>query len=107
MSAIITAKVIPPSTLFGELLRRSRFAAYDPAILQTYSAPPLIPSAKIWVLKVPLSAAASRVYWPPTIRRYIEWNRADHQVKVVKAVEEMNTAPGIVPQLHGSLDSSK
>ncbi|PPQ86928.1 hypothetical protein CVT25_009815 [Psilocybe cyanescens] len=106
MSAITAAKsapkVIPPSSPFGELLRRSRFAAYDPAIRQTYSAPPSYAQRGNWGLKRPIANRSKR--GSIVLRKfeehaqYIEWDRADHQVKVVKAVEEMNTAPGIVPQ---------
>ncbi|KAH9484410.1 hypothetical protein JR316_0003891 [Psilocybe cubensis] len=106
MSAITASKcvpkVIPPSSPFGELLRRSRFASFDPAIRQTYSAPPSYTHRGNWGLKRPIANRSKR--GAIVLRnfeehaQYIEWDRADHQVKVIKSVEELNTTPGLVPQ---------
>ncbi|KIM48659.1 hypothetical protein M413DRAFT_437841 [Hebeloma cylindrosporum] len=93
----LPAKVLPPSSPFGELLRRSRFASYDPNIRQAYSAPPSYIHRGNWGLKRPIAhrnrdgAIVLKQYEEHA--HYIEWDRAEEQVKFIKQIEELNTRP--------------
>ncbi|KAF9557158.1 hypothetical protein CPC08DRAFT_710634 [Agrocybe pediades] len=93
-------RVIPPPSPFGELLRRSKFAAFDPEIRQTYTAPASYIHRGNWGLKRPI---ANRNRDTTIVLRkfeehaqYIEWDRADGQAKLIKRVEEQNIAPDLV-----------
>ncbi|KAF8969599.1 hypothetical protein BDZ97DRAFT_1794169 [Flammula alnicola] len=90
-------KVLPPSSPFGELLRRSHFASYDPQIRQTYSAPPSYIHRGNWGLKRPI---ANRNRHSHIVLRnfeehaqFIEWDKAAGQVDFVKRIEELNHQP--------------
>ncbi|KAH6895025.1 hypothetical protein BKA70DRAFT_1319294 [Coprinopsis sp. MPI-PUGE-AT-0042] len=89
--------VLPPASPFAELLRRSRFASYDPEIKQTYSAPPAYAQRGNWGLKRPISQRNKDAHI--TLRsyedhaQYIEWNNAGAEVRFVKQFEELNIAP--------------
>ena len=94
-------KVLQPASPFGELLRRSNFAAYDPAIRQTYAAPPSYVHRGNWGLKRPI---ANRVRHSAIVLRqfeehahYIEWDKAPAQVDFVRRVEALNIAPQLEP----------
>lgn len=94
-------KVLPPASPFGELLRRSNFAAYDPTIRQTYAAPPSYVHRGNWGLKRPI---ANRVRHSAIVLRqfeehahYIEWDKAPAQVDFVRRVEALNIAPQLEP----------
>ena len=93
----LPAKVLPPSSPFGELLRRSHFASYDPNIRQSYSAPPSFIHRGNWGLKRPIAhrtrdgAIVLKKYEEHA--HYIEWDRAEEQVKFIKQIEELNTRP--------------
>ncbi|KAJ7286440.1 hypothetical protein C8J57DRAFT_663941 [Mycena rebaudengoi] len=47
--------VIPPASLFAQLLRNSRFAAYDPQIRRTYYSPKQFAQRGYWGLKRPIA----------------------------------------------------
>jgi Mitochondrial ribosomal protein subunit len=89
--------VLPPASPFAELLRRSRFASYDPEIKQTYSAPPAYAQRGNWGLKRPISQRNKDAHI--TLKsyedhaQYIEWNNAGAEVRFVKQFEELNIAP--------------
>ncbi|KJA24314.1 hypothetical protein HYPSUDRAFT_200802 [Hypholoma sublateritium FD-334 SS-4] len=94
-------KVLQPASPFGELLRRSNFAAYDPTIRQTYAAPPSYVHRGNWGLKRPI---ANRVRHSAIVLRqfeehahYIEWDKAPAQVDFVRRVEALNIAPQLEP----------
>lgn len=93
----LPAKVLPPPSPFGELLRRSHFASYDPNIRQAYSAPPSYIHRGNWGLKRPIAhrnrdgAIVLKKYEEHA--HYIEWDRAEEQVKFIKQIEELNTRP--------------
>ncbi|KAF5330573.1 hypothetical protein D9619_005277 [Psilocybe cf. subviscida] len=99
--AIKGAKTLPPSSPFGELLRRSKFAAYDPKIRQAYTAPASYISRGNWGLKRPI--ANKQRHSNIVLRNfeehahYIEWDKASAQVDLVKRVEELNITPTVVP----------
>ncbi|KAF8912157.1 hypothetical protein CPB84DRAFT_1761421 [Gymnopilus junonius] len=105
MSAVAVAnmvpKVLPPPSPFGELLRRSHFASFDPEIRQAYTAPPSYIHRGNWGLKRPIANRHRNGHI--VLRKfeehaqYIEWDRADSQVKFIKRIEELNTAPRLVP----------
>lgn len=94
----------PPASPFASLLRRSRFASYDPAIGQTYSAPSAHASRGNWGLKRPLAVRKRGAFI--TLKsfedhaQYIEWNNAETEVRFLRRVEEMNTHAAIA---HDSL----
>ncbi|KAF9479279.1 hypothetical protein BDN70DRAFT_878951 [Pholiota conissans] len=96
---VAPAKVLPPPSPFGELLRRSNFASYDPAIRQTYTAPASYIHRGNWGLKRPIanrkrgSAIVLRKFEEHA--QFIEWDKAAVQVDFVKRVEEMNIEPRV------------
>ncbi|KAF8197583.1 hypothetical protein BJ912DRAFT_846190 [Pholiota molesta] len=90
-------KVLPPPSPFGELLRRSNFASYDPAVRQTYTAPASYIHRGNWGLKRPI---ANRKRHSTIVLRnfeehahFIEWDKAPVQVDFIKRVEELNIQP--------------
>ncbi|EAU88692.1 hypothetical protein CC1G_01065 [Coprinopsis cinerea okayama7 len=91
--------VLPPASPFAELLRRSRFASYDPEIKQTYSAPPAYAHRGNWGLKRPISQRRKDAYI--TLKsyedhaQYIEWNNAEGSVRFVKRFEQLNMKPEV------------
>lgn len=100
-------KVLPAASPFSELLRRSKFASFDPEIRQTYSAPPSYIFRGNWGLKRPL---ANRRHNGHIVLKnfeehahYIEWDKADGQVRFIKRVAEMNLAPKLVSNTSWSL----
>lgn len=99
MATAITAaaKKPPPSSPFAELLRRSKFAKYDPAIRQTYSSPPANAFRGDWGLKRPIALRRKNGYIAlpefESAAQYIPWNHAESQVRFVRRVEEMGAQP--------------
>jgi hypothetical protein len=93
----VIPKVLPPSSPFGELLRQSKFASFDPCIRQTYSAPPSYSQKGNFGLKRPISNRKSHAYIVlkdfEEHAQYIEWDNAKGQVKWLKKVEELYVAP--------------
>lgn len=100
-TAIVTAAVPktipPPSSPFAQLLRRSRFASYDPAIRQTYSASPAAAHRGNWGLKRPIALRRKNAFISLTSfeshAHYTEWNNAENQVRFIRRIEEMGTLP--------------
>ena len=86
---------------FAELLRRSRFATFDPAIRQAYGAPPSHGARGNFGLKRPLANRRKNGYI--TLNKfeepaqYIEWDNAEPQVRFIKRVEELNVTPSVQP----------
>ncbi|TEB25980.1 hypothetical protein FA13DRAFT_1737885 [Coprinellus micaceus] len=107
------AGVLPPASPFAELLRRSRFASYDPEVKQTYSAPPEYAHRGNWGLKRPIAQKRRNAYI--TLKSYedhaqfIEWNNAEAQVRFMKRFEELNVTPRIsdTSKMGKTLGSSK
>jgi len=93
----VIPKVLPPSSPFSELLRRSKFASFDPCIRQTYSAPPSYSQKGNFGLKRPISNRKSHAFIVlkdfEEHAQYIEWDNAKEQVKWMKKVEELYVAP--------------
>lgn len=91
MAVASTKGAVPP---FAELLRRSRFASYDPAIAQTYSAPPASARRGDYGLKRPIPMTYRDSYISvPTFEHhahFTHWNNAERQVKFVRHMEELN-----------------
>ncbi|RDB22258.1 hypothetical protein Hypma_010665 [Hypsizygus marmoreus] len=87
----------PPASPFAELLRRSRFASYDPAIRQTYSSPPAHAHRGDWGLKRPISLRRKNAFISLTSfehpAQFIEWNHAENQVRFIRRIEEMGVKP--------------
>ncbi|TFK72743.1 hypothetical protein BDN72DRAFT_835839 [Pluteus cervinus] len=99
ISAVKAAKLPPPapSSPFAELLRRSRFASYDPAIRQTYRAAPANAHRGDWGLKRPISLRRKNAFITlPTFEshaHFTEWNNGESQVRFIRRVEEMDVRP--------------
>jgi len=87
----------PPASPFALLLRRSRFASYDPAIRQTYSAPPASAHRGQWGLKRPIALRRRNAFISltnfETRAQQTEWNNAESQVRFIRRFEEMGTLP--------------
>jgi hypothetical protein len=87
----------PPASPFAELLRRSRFASFDPAIRQTYSTPPAYAHKGDWGLKRPIALRRRNAFINLTSfespAQFIEWNNAENQVRFIRRIEEMGTMP--------------
>ncbi|EEB91967.1 hypothetical protein MPER_09593, partial [Moniliophthora perniciosa FA553] len=101
MASSAVTKVVktpPPTSPFAELLRRSRFASFDPNIRQTYSTPPDAARRGEWGLKRPLAIKRrnsfiavpapfdSRAY-------YVDWSNAESEVRFVRRFEELEASP--------------
>lgn len=104
-TAVATKKplvaVHSPSSPFAELLRRSRFASFDPAIRQTYSSPPANAHRGDWGLKRPIALRRKNAFISLKSfehhAHFTEWNHAENQVRFVRRVEEMGAKPQTVP----------
>ncbi|KAH0583493.1 hypothetical protein J132_09651 [Termitomyces sp. J132] len=87
------ATAAPKASLFPELLRRSKFATYDPAIRQTYQAPPANAHRGDWGLKRPISLRRRNAFISLTSfehhAHFTEWNHAENQVRFIRRLEEM------------------
>ncbi|KAJ3973333.1 hypothetical protein EV361DRAFT_843690 [Lentinula raphanica] len=98
-SAASSAVTVPqPSSPFASLLRRSRFATFDPKIRQTYSTPPSHASRGSWGLKRPLALRRrnSFITLPAPFEdraQFIEWNKAEDEVRFIRRFEEMQVRP--------------
>ncbi|KAF5386741.1 hypothetical protein D9615_001530 [Tricholomella constricta] len=89
--------VHPPASPFAELLRRSKFATYDPAIRQTYSAAPANAHRGDWGLKRPIALRRKNAFISLTsfehAAHFTEWNHAENQVRFIRRIEEMGVKP--------------
>ncbi|KAF9532859.1 hypothetical protein CPB83DRAFT_846491 [Crepidotus variabilis] len=96
----IFPKVLPPASPFSELLRRSKFATFDPEIRQTYSAPPSYTHRGNFGLKRPIANKKKHGYIVlkkfEEHAQYIEWDNAKEQVRWLQRVEELNLTPHLV-----------
>lgn len=92
-----SASMIPPASPFSELLRRSRFATYDPAIRQTYFTPQSYAHRGNWGLKRPLSHRRKNAFISisqfEAHQHYCDWDNAESEVRFIRRVEEMGTMP--------------
>ncbi|KAF8350417.1 mitochondrial ribosomal protein MRP51, partial [Amanita rubescens] len=94
-SAVVAAvaKPIAPPSPFAELLRRSRFATYDPAIRQIYSSPAAHAHRGDWGIKRPLSLRKRNTFISFTSfehrAHFTDWNHAQNEVRFIRRVEEM------------------
>ncbi|KAG6812411.1 hypothetical protein H0H92_002987 [Tricholoma furcatifolium] len=83
----------PKPSAFAELLRRSKFASYDPAIRQAYKAPPANAHRGDWGLKRPIALRRKNAFISLTSfehhAHFAEWNHAENQVRFIRRVEEM------------------
>lgn len=98
VSSTAQAALHPPASPFAELLRRSRFATYDPAIRQTYRAPSANAHRGDWGLKRPISLRRRGAFI--TINEefdrhahYVEWDNAESEVRFLRRIEEMGIKP--------------
>ncbi|KAF8237697.1 hypothetical protein L208DRAFT_1246239, partial [Tricholoma matsutake] len=86
---------------FAELLRRSRFSRYDPAIRQTFRSAPPNAHRGDWGLKRPIALRRRNSFITingPFERhsQYIEWNNAESEVRFIRAFQEMDITPRIM-----------
>jgi hypothetical protein len=100
-SAASQVVIHPPASPFAELLRRSRFATYDPAIRQTYRTPSANAHRGDWGLKRPISLrrrdAFISINGPfEAHAQFIEWNNAEGEVRFIRRIEEMDIKPRVV-----------
>ncbi|GLB34612.1 hypothetical protein LshimejAT787_0201770 [Lyophyllum shimeji] len=90
----------PPASPFAELLRRSKFATYDPAIRQTYSAAPANAHRGDWGLKRPIALRRKNAFISLTSfehpAHFTEWNHAESQVRFIRRIEETGVKPDTV-----------
>ncbi|KAL0067080.1 hypothetical protein AAF712_005867 [Marasmius tenuissimus] len=98
--------VTPPSSPFGELLRRSRFATFDPSIRQTYYTPPEAAHRGDWGLKRPLSLRRKNAFISipapfDSRAQYIEWSNAENEVRFIRRFEEMEVSPKLRMNVSG------
>ena len=95
--AATVAKPIAPPSAFAELLRRSRFASYDPAIRQAYSSPSGHAHRGDWGLKRPISVRRRNAFISLASfehhANFTEWNNAESEVRFIRRIEEMSVAP--------------
>ena len=88
---------------FPELLRRSRFASFDPTIRQTYGTPPSHLHRGNWGLKRPIAQRKRNAFISlknfEEHEHYIEWNNAETQVRLIDMIEEINISPKLVPHV--------
>lgn len=88
---------------FPELLRRSRFASFDPSIRQTYGTPPSHLHRGNWGLKRPIAQRKRNAFISlknfEEHEHYIEWNNAETQVRLIDKIEEINISPKLVPHV--------
>ncbi|KAG6836879.1 hypothetical protein H0H93_001939 [Arthromyces matolae] len=89
--ALATSKA--PASPFAELLRRSKFATYDPAIRQTYKSAPANSHRGDWGVKRPISLRRKNAFISLTSfehhAHFTEWNNAENQVRFIRRIEEM------------------
>ena len=85
---------------FPELLRRSRFASFDPTIRQSYGTPPSHLHRGNWGLKRPIAQRKRNAFISlknfEEHEHYIEWSNAETQVRLIDKIEEINVAPKLV-----------
>lgn len=91
----------PPPSPFAELLRRSRFATYDPAIRQTYRTPSANAHRGDWGLKRPISLRRRNAFISingpfEAHAQFIEWNNAQGEVRFIRQLEEMDIKPRVL-----------
>ena len=98
----MATKVASPGA-FPELLRRSRFASFDPTIRQSYGTPPSHLHRGNWGLKRPITQRKRNAFISlknfEEHEHYIEWDNAETQVRLIDKIEEINLAPKLVPQV--------
>ncbi|KAF8808990.1 hypothetical protein BYT27DRAFT_7095036, partial [Phlegmacium glaucopus] len=91
---------VNPGSAFPELLRRSRFASFDPTIRQSYGTPPSHLHRGNWGLKRPIAQRKRNAFISlknfEEHEHYIEWSNTESQVRLINRVEELNVAPKLV-----------
>ena len=96
MASQVSTKVVSPGA-FPELLRRSRFASFDPTIRQSYGTPPSHLHRGNWGLKRPIAQRKRNAFISlknfEEHEHYIEWNNAESQVRLINKIEELNITP--------------
>ena len=99
--AAVAKPIASPST-FAELLRRSRFASYDPAIRQAYSSPAGHAHRGDWGLKRPISVRRRNAFISLASfehhANFTEWNNAESEVRFIRRIEEMSVAARSSPK---------
>lgn len=103
MASAAALSIQPPASPFAQLLRRSRFASFDPAVRQTYSAPPSHAHRGNWGLKRPIALRRKNAFItiPAAFEspaQYIEWSHAESQVRFIRRIEEMQTQPRLAEE---------
>lgn len=103
MATQVATKVVSPGSAFPELLRRSRFASFDPTIHQAYGTPPSHLHRGNWGLKRPIAQRKRNAFISlknfEEHEHYIEWSNAESQVRLIDRIEELNVAPKLVPHV--------
>ncbi len=93
---VVASRSSPTASPFAKLLRRSRFAAFDPNIRQTYSAPKAHAHRGDFGLKRPLTIRRKNAFITLTApfdarEQYVEWVKGESQVRFIRRYEEMDT----------------
>ena len=103
MAQAVATKVLSPGSTFPELLRRSRFASFDPKIRQAYGTPPSHLHRGNWGLKRPIAQRKRNAFISlknfEEHQHYIEWSNAESQVRLIDKIEELNVTPKLVPHV--------
>lgn len=95
--AAAAAKAAAPPSSFSAILRRSKFASYDPAIAQVYTTFDGDASRGNWGLKRPLAlrrrGAHITVASMDSAEQQTEWRRAEQPARWLKMFGELGRAP--------------
>ncbi|KAF9008554.1 hypothetical protein BDZ89DRAFT_1078976 [Hymenopellis radicata] len=86
---------VPTASPFAKLLRRSRFASFDPNIRQTYSSPKAHAHRGDFGLKCPLTIRRKNAFITLSApfdarEQYVEWVKGESQVRFIRRYEEMD-----------------
>jgi hypothetical protein len=89
----------PTSSTFPALLKRSKFATYDPAISQIYTAPSADAHRGNWGLKRPLALKRRRAFITvksiDTLEKQTDWDPANHEALFLKKWAEVGKVDGV------------
>ena len=91
--------VVAGPSPFGALLRRSKFATYDPKIGQVYASYGGHAHRGDWGIKRPLAKQRRGFYAKisaiDTNYEHTDWKGAHKEVRMMKTMEELNSVPRI------------
>ena len=97
MAAVTRIQAVPPPSQFASLLRRSKFASYDPQIGQVYASYDGDAHRGNWGLKRPLPlrrrTAHITISAIDSKEQQTEWRHADNDVRWIKMWDEVGVHP--------------